>query len=153
KPGTDHVHGQMAFINSNSALNARNPFATTNPDNNTNQETATFGGPMGKKASFQLNFERRDIGDQDIINALVLNDSLTPVTLSQIIPDLKVRTHTGIRMDFQLGQNDTLVARYQYLNQSEQNAGINTLSLPTQAYSSNSNSHTLQLTETHIFNP
>jgi len=153
KPGTDHFHGQLAFINSNAVLNARNPFATTKPDYNTDQLMANFGGPISKKGSFQLNFERRDIGDQDIINALVLNDTLTPFTLSQIISDPKVRTNTGLRMDFQLGTSDTLVARYQFLDQSELNAGIGTLSLPTQAYNSHSDSHTLQLTETHIFNP
>jgi hypothetical protein len=140
-------------MNSNAILNARNPFATTKPDYNTDQAMANFGGPISKTSSFQLNFERRDIGDQDIINALVLNNTFDPVTLSQIIADPKVRTHTGARLDFQLGSKDTLVARYQFLDESELNAGINTLSLPTQAYNSHSDSHTLQLTETHIFNP
>jgi hypothetical protein len=153
KPGTDHFHGQLSFMNSNAILNARNPFATTKPDYNTDQAMANFGGPISKTSSFQLNFERRDIGDQDIINALVLNNTFDPVTLSQIIADPKVRTHTGARLDFQLGSKDTLVARYQFLDESELNAGINTLSLPTQAYNSHSDSHTLQLTETHIFNP
>lgn len=153
KPGTDHFHGQLSFMNSNAILNARNPFATTKPDYNTDQAMANFGGPISKTSSFQLNFERRDIGDQDIINALVLNNTFDPVTLSQIIADPKVRTHTGARLDFQLGSKDTLVARYQFMDESELNAGINTLSLPTQAYNSHSDSHTLQLTETHIFNP
>ncbi|MFL6300289.1 MAG: carboxypeptidase regulatory-like domain-containing protein [Terriglobales bacterium] len=153
KPGTDHFHGQLAFMNSNSVLNARNPFASTKPDYNTNQLMGNFGGPISKRSSFQLNFERRDIGDQDIINALVLDPNLVPSALNQVIADPKVRTNTGLRMDFQLGTNDTLVARYQFLDQSEQNAGINTLSLPTQAYSSHSDSHMLQLTETHVFNP
>jgi len=153
KPGTDHFHGQFSLMDSNALLNARNPFASTKPDYNSNMVMGNFGGPISKKSSFQINYERRDIGDQDVINAFVLNDSFDPVALSQTLANPKVRTHTGIRMDFQLGANDTLVARYQFLDQSEQNAGIGQLSLPTQAYNSHSDSHTFQLTETHVFNP
>src|SRR5882757_8236391 len=153
KPGNDHFHGQLSFMNSNAVLNARNPFASAMPDYNTDMVSGNFGGPISKKSSFQINYERRDIGDQDIINAFVLNNSFDPIALSQTLANPKVRTHTGIRMDFQIGANDTLVARYQFLDQSEQNAGIGQLSLPTQAYSSHSDSHTFQLTETHVFTP
>ncbi len=153
KPGTDHFHGQLSFMNSNSVLNARNPFAKTKPDYNTDMVMGNFGGPISKKSSFQVNLERRDIGDQSVINALVLDSNFVPASLSQTLADPSVRTHTGLRMDFQLGANDTVVARYQFLDQSEQNAGIGQLSLSSQAYNSHNDSHTFQLTETHVFTP
>ena len=153
KPGTDHFHGQVSFTNSNSVLNTRNPFASTKPDYNTDMVMGNFGGPISKKSSFQVNFERRDIGDQSIINALGLDNNFVSVSLSQTLANPSVRTHTGMRLDFQLGANDTVVARYQFLDQSEQNAGIGQLSLSSQAFNSHSDSHTFQLTETHVFNP
>ena len=78
KPGTDQYHGQVSVNGNSSYFNSTSPFATSNPPYDSTQYTANFGGPMGKKASFFINFERRNIGDNAIVNAYVLDPSFAP---------------------------------------------------------------------------
>ena len=73
KPGTDQYHGQISVLGNSSYFNSTSPFATSNPSYDTTQYTANFGGPIGKKTSFFINFERRNIGDNAIVNAFVLD--------------------------------------------------------------------------------
>ena len=101
KPGTDHYHGQISVVGNSSYFNSTSPFATSTPAYDTTQYTANFGGPMGKKASFFINFERRNIGDNAIVNAFVLD----PTTFAQIpyntsVPIPQTRTNVSPRMDF-----------------------------------------------------
>src|SRR5271169_1329603 len=77
KPGTDLYHGSVSVNGNSSYFNSTSPFATSTPAYDTTQYTANFGGPAGKKASFFINFERRNIGDNAIVNAYVLD----PTTL------------------------------------------------------------------------
>ena len=73
KPGTDLYHGSVSVNGNSSYFNSTSPFATSTPAYDTTQYTANFGGPVGKKASFFINFERRNIGDNAIVNAFVLD--------------------------------------------------------------------------------
>src|SRR5205807_3427350 len=63
KPGTDKYHGQVQFNDNNSIVNSRNPFALTRPDYHSEQYEGNFGGPLGKRASFFVDGQRRNIGD------------------------------------------------------------------------------------------
>ena len=114
KPGTDLYHGSMSVNGNSSYFNSTSPFATSTPAYDTTQYTANFGGPVGKKASFFINFERRNIGDNAIVNAYVLDPTTfaqTPYNTSVPIP--QTRTNVSPRMDFQLTPNNTLSVRYQ----------------------------------------
>ena len=73
KPGTDQYHGQFSVLGNSSYFNSTSPFATSNPAYDSTQYTANFGGPIGKKTSFFINFERRNIGDNAVVNAFVLD--------------------------------------------------------------------------------
>jgi hypothetical protein len=47
------------------ALNSRNPFAPDRPPHQSRQYGANFGGPISKrKASFFVDFEKRDVDDE-----------------------------------------------------------------------------------------
>src|SRR5262249_13392552 len=70
KPGTDKYHGQLQFNENNSIFNSRNPFTSgiqNPPDYHTEMYEGNFGGPLGKKASFFLNAQHRNIGDVSIV--------------------------------------------------------------------------------------
>jgi hypothetical protein len=154
KPGTDQYHGQISVLGNSSYFNSTSPFATSNPAYDTTQYTANFGGPVGKKASFFINFERRNIGDNAIVNAFVIDPTTfveTPYNTSVPIP--QERTVVSPRMDFQLTPNNTLSVRYQYWLNDQTNQGVGQFSLPSQAYDVNHTEQTFQLSDTQLFGP
>src|SRR4029077_1894780 len=63
KPGTDKYHGQFFVEGNDSAFNSTNPFAGPEPGYDSTQYNGNVGGPLGKKASFFFNLERRNIND------------------------------------------------------------------------------------------
>jgi hypothetical protein len=154
RPGTDKFHGQASLNFSNQSLNSRNPFASAREPYRFLLFGGNVSGPVIKKrASFFLDFERRDVNDNSIINATVLDSSLniTPLSLAVVMPQR--RTSFSPRLDYQLNEKNTLVARYTYLRQGQENAGVGNFSLPTRSYSTASTEQTLQLTETAVLNP
>jgi len=152
KPGTDQYHGQFSVVGNSSYFNSTSPFATSTPAYDTTQYTANFGGPMSKKASFFINFERRNIGDNAIVNAFVLD----PTTFEQVpyntsIPIPQTRTNISPRMDFQVTSTNTLSVRYQWWQNVQNNQGVGQFSLPSQAYNITSTENTFQLNDTQLF--
>src|SRR6202140_2706265 len=75
KPGTDKFHGQLFMSGNDSAFNSPNPFAGPEPGYDSTQYSGNIGGPLGKKASFFFNLERRNINDLAAINAITLDPS------------------------------------------------------------------------------
>ena len=115
RPGTDRFRGQVSFNFNDDALNARNPFADSRPAIQTRQYGGNFGGPISKKkASFFIDFDKRDIDDGALIVAQVLdaNNNIVDFIDSVAIPSR--RTSFSPRIDYQINQNHTLVARYNY---------------------------------------
>jgi hypothetical protein len=154
KPGSDKYHGQVSVLGNSSYFNSTSPFATSNPAYDTTQYSANFGGPVGKKASFFINFERRDIGDNAIVNAFVIDPTTfveTPFNTAVPIP--QERTVVSPRMDFQLTPNNTLSVRYQYWLNNQDNLGVGQFSLPSQAYNVNHTEQTFQISDTQLFGP
>jgi hypothetical protein len=114
KPGTDQFHGQLYFSGTSSAFNSKSPFVQTQPGYETTQFSGNVGGPLSKKASFFFNLERRDINDSSVIDAKTLDSNFNPVTFSEAIANPRRRTNLSPRLDYQLGTNNTLTARYQF---------------------------------------
>jgi len=152
KPGTDLYHGSVSVNGNSSYFNSASPFATNTPSYNTTQYTANVGGPVGKKASFFINFERRNIGDNAIVNAYVLDPTtLEQQTYNTSVPNPQTRTNVGPRMDFQLTPNNTLSARYQWWKNEQTNLGVGQFSLPSQSYNVTTTEQTLQVSDTQLF--
>ena len=153
KPGTDKFRGQ-AFMNfSDESINSRNPFAQNKAPYQQRFWGGNFSGPMNKKSSFFVDFERRAIDDNAVINAVILDPSLniTPYSLAVVTPS--VRTTVSPRIDYQLNASNTLVGRYTYAQTSRLNEGIGDFSLPSRAFNGDSTEHTGQLTETAVLSP
>lgn len=151
RPGVDKYHGSGQLIYNNQSFNSRNPFADNKPDSQYRIINASFSGPLiANRASFFLNVFHRDIDDNAIIKATILDSSLNPVPFSQAVVVPRRFTDPSIRIDYQLNKNHTLVARYNYGNDSFKNQGVGGYSLPTRAYNVTNTDHTLQLTETAI---
>ncbi|PYX85848.1 MAG: hypothetical protein DMG68_17005, partial [Acidobacteria bacterium] len=148
KPGTDKYHGQISVMGNSSGLNTRNPFAGQEQPYYSTIYMGNVGGPINKKASFFFDFQRRNIDEVAVVNANVLDSNLQPTDLQQTIANPRTRTNLGPRLDYQLTPNNTLTARYQYFRDTQDNAGLGQLALPSTGYDSSSTEQTLQISDT-----
>jgi hypothetical protein len=152
KPGMDQFHGQLQFQESNSFLNAKSPFGSQNPpDYHREEYSGNVSGPLNKKASFFLNAERRIINDNALVYAQT--EPLPAARFTDAIAAPRRRTNVSPRLDYQLTTNNTLTARYQFVDSSSENNGVGQLNLADLASNSNSNSHMFQVSDTQVLSP
>ncbi len=150
KPGTDRFRGQAFFNFTDDILNARNPYSTIRPPYQQRFFGGNLSGPISKKASFFIDLERRNQDETSAINAVTLDPAFNPITYSTAILNPTIRNRINGRADYQLNANNTLVARYGWNNRESINEGLTALSLPTRAYDTSNQEHTLQVTETAV---
>lgn len=82
RAGTEKLRGQLFFNFNDESLNSRNPFAPSRAA----YRMRTLGGNLGgtlapRRASFFLSLEERVTDDNALVNAVVLDEGLTPVPL------------------------------------------------------------------------
>ncbi len=150
KPGASKFHGQLFADGSDSALNSRNPFVAEQPPYHLGFADADVGGPLGKKASFFLYGLRRDMQDNAVVNAIVLDPTLAQTSFSQAVIVPRLRTYVGPRLDLQLSSKNVMAIRYQYWHESKNNLGIGQFDLPSQSYDVLDGEHALQISDTQV---
>jgi hypothetical protein len=150
KPGTDSYHGQ-AFVNyGNKIIDSRNPFLTTAPPlYNYTLLTGNLGGPINKKSSFFIDYTRRDINENSLVNAQILdsNRNEVPFNVAVVVPNMQWQISP--RVDYAINANNTLVVRYNH-TQSSNLSGVGGFTLPSQETQSFNKNNTVQITETAI---
>jgi len=161
KPGTDKYHGQVSVLGNSSAFNSQNPFLIgSEPDYHSIQYMGNIGGPLGKKASFFFDVQRRNIDEVAIINATILNPNADPncpdqptclgLPYTAAVPQPHTRTNLSPRLDYQISKNNTLTARYQFFRNTEENDGVGGFSLQDQGVNSTNTEHTIQISDTQV---
>src|SRR5829696_5044273 len=71
RPGFGKISGSASYGFQDESMNARNPFAPSRAAFQQRLVNLTLSGPISaKKASFFLDFQRRDIDDNEIVNAI-----------------------------------------------------------------------------------
>jgi hypothetical protein len=153
KPGSDKFRGQGFFNFNNDALNTRNPFA----DNKANSQRMFYGGSVSgpvikNKASFFLSVDNRQIDNGSIVNATVIDSNYNVIPFQQEFTIPSRRFSIGPRFDYQINNNNTIVARYEFERRTSDNQGVGGFSLPSRATESTNTEHTFQITETAILN-
>ena len=153
KPGSDKWRGQ-AFLNFNDeSLNSRNPFALNRAPSQTRFFGGSVSGPIQKgKSSFFLDVSNRQVDNNAVVNARILDASLNPFDFREEFQVPNRRFSISPRFDYQINANNTLVARYSFTSGSVENQGIGDVSLPTRAYITDNIEHEIRLTETMIIN-
>jgi hypothetical protein len=152
RPGTDKFRGSASFGFNDNSFNSRNPFSPDRPKYQSRQYGGNLSGPISKKkASFFVDFEKRDVDDIALINATVLDSNLNPVSHIQSFATPNRRTNFSPRIDYQLNPNNTLVARYSYTHFNRL-TGVGGFSLESRAYDTGNTEHSIQLTETAVIN-
>ena len=153
RPGTDKIRGSLSFSFQDESLNSRNPFSARRTPFQARQYGGNLGGPLvKKKASYFIDFERRETDDNELVTATVLDSNLNPLQLGfgVVVPR---RTLTfSPRLDYQLNTNNTLIMRYSFNHSSIDNNGVGGFSLPERAYTTSSTQQNIQFTETAVLN-
>ncbi|MBS1874058.1 MAG: TonB-dependent receptor [Acidobacteria bacterium] len=150
KPGADKMRG-MAFFNfSDGVFDGRNPYAQNKAPFQYRNYGGNLSGPVTKKSSFFLDFEKRDTDENAVVNATTLDSNLNITPLAQAILTPNRRTTFSPRLDYQLTQNITLMGRYSFTDSSSQNTGVGGFVLPSTGNNTDSTMHSLQMTETQI---
>ncbi|HEX8634825.1 MAG TPA: carboxypeptidase regulatory-like domain-containing protein [Pyrinomonadaceae bacterium] len=162
RPGTDKLRGQTFFNFGDEALNSRDPFSERRAPYQLRSYGGNLSGPIQKgKSSFFLDFDRRELDGNSIINAQIID----PVTLdfagvnrTLVVPTR--RLSFSPRVDYQINASNTLVARYRYSRDSRDNLGTGEFSLDfdpffgiDRTYARKGSDHNFQLTETAILTP
>jgi hypothetical protein len=161
KPGSDKFHGQGYYNISDGVWNSRNPFLPMAPPFRTQLFGGNVSGPLGKKASFFIDIERRNIDDNGIVNATIPVAGFTGTALDHSYYSTpQRRTTISPRVDYQLGTNNTLSFRYSYLDNRRVVTGIGGydlplttvggLTLPSTGYSTPTTQNSFQMVETSV---
>jgi hypothetical protein len=152
KPGMDKFRGQVSAMFNDNAFNARNPFLGSQPKPAFQSRlfSGNLAGPLTKKISFTLDFERRDISEFGVINATVLDSNFQPVTLQQAVPAPTLRMAITPKLDIALNDRNTLSFRYQWEDTSRDNQGVGGFSLADRGVNTTGTEHHFFLTETAV---
>ena len=153
KPGTDKLRGQGFFNISDGALNSRNPYLTT-------PQAAPFesrmyggnlGGPLTKKSSFFFDIDRREINDDGIINAQIVDPNTFGISpFSGYVATPQRRLSLSPRIDYQLTSNNSLTGRYTYTRNNLTDQGVGQFNLASRGYNELNTLQTAQLTDTQV---
>ncbi|HLH31119.1 MAG TPA: carboxypeptidase-like regulatory domain-containing protein [Terriglobia bacterium] len=157
KPGSDTIHGQFSTQFNNESFNTRSPLYTQSsslPAYKNLFWNGNIAGPIKKnKASFTLDFVRRDITENAFILATNLNSSLAEQTVNKALLTPQTFTSVVPRVDLQINANHTLVLRYEDTRQSYDNLGVGGFRLPETAFNQQRASHSFYATETALLSP
>ena len=148
KPGSEKLRGQASYTFNDESLNARNPFSPDRAPFQSRLFSGSLSGPIvPKKAAYFFDYERRDIAENAVVSAAIVDPSFEITNFNQTIVTPQKRTSASLRFDYQLTPANTLVVRYNYGRNTMENLGIGGLALPSRGFDLSSTDHTLQITD------
>jgi hypothetical protein len=141
--------GRVSLYSRNSVFDARNAFALNRPDLNRHLLEANLAGPLfNKNASFFVSGERLFNNESAIINARNLTGSVNANVLTPTR-----RTNLLGRVEIRASKSHTLLAIYNFADETERNRGIGGLRLPEQGYATTERQHRFQFSDRMIVSP
>ncbi len=154
KPGRDSMHGALFFTDSESGLNATDPFAVSATPASKRRYGFEFGGPIRKqKSDFFLALERRDINEFNVVNAVVLNSEGEQTPLSENVPAPQRLWIGSARTDWQLSAKNMLALTYSANINNSDNVGSGGLVLEEAGYGNTVSEQDLRLTDIFTLSP
>ena len=155
KPGSNQFKGTAFYNFGDDFWNSRNPYAQQKAPFLLGESGINAGGPLGRRSSYFMDFQRHSIDNGAVINGTTLD----PATLAIINPYTDVlripqrRLIVNPRLDYQLSENHTLTVRYGYRHADVQDSGVGSFNLPSRGAHARSTGQTAQVTETAVLGP
>lgn len=142
KPGADQYHGALNFLFRDSALDARNAFAGTRPDEQRRIFEGNLTGPLGdgKKASFLISGQHEEEDLQSLVFARTLSGEVR-----RNFPQPQRDTELNAKVTRQVGARNTIAVRYEITRESIRGNGVEGFSLPETAGDFTNNEHHVYL--------
>src|SRR5581483_998738 len=135
KPGSEKYHAQVDYNYADSFWNSRNPYSSEKAPLLLNELEGNAGGPINKRSSFTLDFQRNAVNNGFITNGYNLAPgtyNIVPFNSIYVVPQRFLRLTP--RIDYQLNPKHTLVFRYSITRSYLDGIGIGNLDLPARGY-------------------
>jgi hypothetical protein len=152
KPGSDRYRATIDYNLGSAIWNTRNPYSSEKAPFLLNEFEGTGGGPINRHASFILDAQRNMVDNGSIVNAVVVDPStftIAPYNGNVVIPQRLTRATP--RMDYQIGDRNTLTVRYGWTHADIPNAGIGAFNLSGSGYHTQYTNQTAQAGDTTVF--
>jgi hypothetical protein len=151
KPGTEKYHGTMDYNFGKDFWNSRNPYSVQKAPFMINEIEGNVGGPLGKRASFAVEWQRNMVDNGSITNGVTLDpQTLAAQPFNSVLTAPQRFTRINPRADYQLNQNNTLTVAYDLTHSDIRDGGIGGFNLISQGYHVRYTDQTVQLTETAV---
>ena len=151
KPGAEKYHATADYSFGKDFWNSRNPYSSQKAPFTLDEFEGNLGGPLGKHASFALEWQRNMVDNGSIANGVVLDpQTFTAVPFNSILTTPQRFTRLNPRVDYQLNSNNTLVVSYDFTHSDIRDAGIGGFDLISRGYHVAYTDHTVQMTETVV---
>jgi hypothetical protein len=151
KPGTDSFHGTLQSSGNDDVFNARNPYDQgVDPPYYTLILNGTLSGPINRRTSFFLGGTYNDTQNNAIVDAPTLDANNNQTTLSEAVRNPQKTQDYTARLDRQMTMNNTLTAKYEYVNSQQNNSGVGLLLLPTEGSNIGTTTQTLQVSDDQL---
>ncbi len=154
KVGGGSLHGSLFFTDSDGSFNATNPFSSTSTPAGKRRYGFTVGGPIvPKKIGFNLAFEKRDIDEFNVVNAITLDGNNNQEALHQTVSAPQRLWVASARGDMEVSASDSATASFAANVNDLDNQGVGGLTLAEAGYTNHVSEYTLQLKNTQTFGP
>lgn len=151
KPGADRYRGTIDYNFANDFWNSRNPYSAVKAPLLLHEFEGNLGGPITKRSSFIVEWQRNLVDNGAIINAVKLDpQTLTPSPFFSTFRVPQRFTRLSPRVDYQLNENNTLTLRYAFTHSDINGAGIGSFDLQSRGYDYSYTNQTVQLIETAV---
>ncbi len=151
KPGFDKYRGTAQWNFGNAFWNTRNPYSADKASFLLNEFEGNGGGPLTKKSSFTVDAQQNMVNNGSVINAVTVDPgtlALLPFTGALVAPGRY--THVSPRLDYQLGEKNTLMFRYGVSHSDVGDNGAGGFNLASLGYHTRFTNQTVQAADTVI---
>ena len=151
KPGADRYRGTFDYNFAKDFWNSRNPYSAVKAPLQLNELEGNAGGPLNKRSSFIVEWQRNAVNNGSIVNAITLDPhTLAPNPFFNTYTVPQRFTRLSPRVDYQLNDNNTLTLRYTFTHVDIPGAGIGSFDLASRGYDYRFTNQTVQVTETAV---
>ena len=153
KPGADTFHGGFRFNFNDESLNARNASFVDKPALQMRNFGVNLSGPIIRNRwGFFFDMERRNVDENDLVNATVLNPTtfLPESFIRSILTPVRA-SNFSVRSDYLVTSKHTIGFQYRYNKNEATNQGLGSgFDLPERAFNRLSREDTLRFSFTTI---